>query len=79
MSKRIYVVSEIHGYYDLFINNNSKNIISYPLLLPMKGFITSNQLEKLFKDLEPIFDICKQVFELGIKNYKFLLEANKDK
>lgn len=40
----------IKKYYDLFINNNSKNIISYPLLLQMKGFITSNQLEKLFKD-----------------------------
>lgn len=29
-------------------------------------------LEQLFKDLKPIFDIAKQVSELAIKNYKFL-------
>ena len=54
------------------INEEMMNIA---MELAKKGI----DLEKLFKDLEPIFDICKQVFELGIKNYKFLLEANKDK
>lgn len=37
-------------YYDSFMTNiNEKKIAEYPLLLPMRGFITSNQLEKLFK------------------------------
>lgn len=37
-------------YYDLFMANiNEKKIAEYPLLLPMRGFITSNQLENLFK------------------------------
>ena len=37
-------------YYDSFILSKRQNIIfEYPLLLPLKGFTTSNSLEKVFK------------------------------
>ena len=29
-------------------------------------------LEKLYEDLEPFFNICNQIFDLAIKNYNFL-------
>lgn len=29
-------------------------------------------LEKLFKDMQPIFDVIKKVNDLSIKNYKFI-------
>jgi hypothetical protein len=29
-------------------------------------------IEKLFKDLEPVFEVAKQIADLGIKNYKFM-------
>ncbi len=41
----------IKKYYDLFNISKEKNIIfDYPLILPLKGFTTSNALEKNFKN-----------------------------
>lgn len=41
----------IKKYYDLFNISKEKNIIfDYPLILPLKGFTTSNALEKKFKN-----------------------------
>lgn len=38
-------------YYDSFILSSRQNVIlEYPLLLPLKGFTTSNYLEKTFKN-----------------------------
>lgn len=37
-------------FYDTVTQNNQKSIVEYPLLLPMRGFVTSNQLERLFKN-----------------------------
>lgn len=40
----------VKKYYDAFIlSNKEKMIFEYPLLLPLKGFTTSNSLEKVFK------------------------------
>ena len=37
------------NYYDKFINKPNNKIIEFPLILPMKGFFTSNMLENIFK------------------------------
>ncbi len=34
-------------------------------------------LEKLFKDLEPIFEIINEISALAVKNYKFLTKNSK--
>lgn len=52
----------------------NKEIMGFALELAKQGI----DLEKLIKDLEPIFNICKQVAELGIKNYEFLMKGNKN-
>ena len=40
----------VKKYYDSFLISNKQNIVfDCPLLLPLKGFTTSNSLEKVFK------------------------------
>ena len=29
-------------------------------------------IEKVYKSLEPLFNMCKEITELAVKNYKFL-------
>lgn len=36
-------------------------------------------LEELSKDLESIFNICEMIYDLGIKNYKFLMKEGDNK
>lgn len=36
-------------YYDLYMQNNSKRLVEYPLILPTRGYDDINSLEEMFK------------------------------
>lgn len=36
-------------------------------------------LEKVYKSLSSVFDICKEIMELAIKNYKFMKNIKEKK
>lgn len=50
------------------MDKKDKKIMEACIELAKQGI----DIEEVCKSLEPLFDVCKQIVELAIKNYKFI-------
>ena len=51
-----------------------KEIMNFSIELARQGI----DLEKLMKDLEPVFDVVKEATKLAVKNYNFMKGIKND-
>lgn len=53
-------------YYDLYMKNNNKKLVEYPLILPTRGYDDINSLEELFKRKNMILTTKLRIYAIDL-------------